>query len=82
MRIHYVCDLCGQEYDELSDCMLCEDNHVRPTPFGLDCTGYIRIKAEMYPSIINVPMNNGRVVQYEYAQLLPAATQIKGEEKL
>jgi hypothetical protein len=72
LRIIYECDLCGNHFDSWGECMYCEDTHVKPL-IPMDCSGYIewRQSGTQYPSIINVPMNNGHTMQYELVGQLP-----------
>lgn len=62
---HYICEICGTEYNEKEKCKLCEYGHHRPKgidgaqwyPIGQDGSGY--------PARVHILMDNGETITYK-----------------
>lgn len=62
---HYICEICGTEYNDKKRCNNCELGHVRPVEI---CQArYIAISdnAKGYPLSISIKMEDGKIVIYK-----------------
>lgn len=62
---HYICELCGTEYNDEKKCEECETGHVKPE--GIERAEWISIKKDNsgYPTKIHVKMSNGKTITYK-----------------
>lgn len=62
---HYICEICGTEYNEKSKAQNCERGHVAPVE--IKKAKYINIKDNQkgYPISIDVRMADGEIVTYK-----------------
>lgn len=62
---HYICEVCGTEYNEKGKCKQCESGHNKPKgidgaqwyPIGQDGSGY--------PARVHILMDNGETITYK-----------------
>lgn len=61
----WVCDFCGTQYKDKSDCVKCEKSHRVPTE--IKDTRYIAMKDNLkgYPTQIHVKFDDGTVQVYK-----------------
>ena len=57
----YICDFCGADYDNKTDCLLCENKH--KIPVSIERKIYSDF-GQKYPSVLYVKMNNGETIAY------------------
>lgn len=62
---HYICELCGTEYNEKEKCERCEKGHKRPT--GIVGANFTPITSDGsgYPAKVHILMNNGETITYK-----------------
>jgi hypothetical protein len=62
---HYICELCGTEYNDKKKCEECETGHVKPTE--IDDATWIAIKRDGsgYPTKVHIKMSNGNTITYK-----------------
>lgn len=63
---HYICDFCGAEYDNKTECQECEKRH--KTPVSIEGQRYSRpILNDWigYPSILLIKMDDGEIIEYK-----------------
>lgn len=62
---HYICEICGTEYNEKSKAEACEKGHKKPVE--ITNADYISISNDRkgYPMRITVKMSDGTVCIYE-----------------
>lgn len=62
---HYICEVCGTEYNDMQKCIDCESGHHKPVkiidakwaPLNNDRSGY--------PARIYIKMSNGETITYK-----------------
>lgn len=61
---HYICEVCGTEYNEKKKCTDCESGHHKPV--GISSAKWVSIgnNRSGYPTRIYVKMSNGETVTY------------------
>ena len=59
---HYICDFCGAEYDNKTDCLLCENKH--KMPLSIESKRYNAF-GQKYPSVLYVKMDDGEIIEYK-----------------
>lgn len=62
---HYICDFCGAEYDNKTDCLLCENKH--KMPLSIESKRYNAF-GQKYPSVLYVKMDDGETIAYMKGQ--------------
>lgn len=62
---HYICEICGTEYNDKNKCIQCEKNHCK----GVEIVGYrfqsYKSNRKGYPDVLNVKMEDGTVQAYK-----------------
>ena len=66
MKTLYVCDLCGQVFEEEADAKHCEKGHIHPD----EVSAMVYPKKDMYPYKVRVRFGNITAV-YKYESGLP-----------
>ena len=63
---HYICDFCGAEYDNKTECQECEKRHKTPVSIEGQQYGKPRLNDWLgYPSILRVKMDDGEIIEYK-----------------
>ena len=62
--MHYVCEVCGTEYDNKYECARCEKGHRMPVKFIGSKYQPITINALGIPDVISIEFDNGEVYGY------------------
>ena len=62
---HYICEICGTEYNSRLKCEECESGHVMPVK--IDGANFIPMRNNRsgYPTQIHVKMSNGETITYK-----------------
>ena len=62
MKIKYICDYCGKEYDSMVACSECENTHK-----------YIikKVNLEHFPNDVTLEIGNGLRSLYKFESILP-----------
>ncbi len=62
---HYICEICGTEYNNKNDCVKCEKGHCKPVSIAV--ARYISMAQNKsgYPVEICVKMDDGKTVTYK-----------------
>lgn len=62
---HYICEVCGTEYNDKKKCMDCEKKHVKPEL--IEGARYLPIKndGKGYPITVHIKMSNGETITYK-----------------
>ena len=63
---HYICEICGTEYNEKKKCENCEKGHNKPKKIVKAKYRAISQNALGIPTHIDVEMENGKVYTYKY----------------
>lgn len=75
MRVHieefYICDICGEVYDNKNDCRRCEQSHLAPISVVPSSAKYID---NSYPRSLQVMMNDGNVAEYHFHSIVSSPT--------
>lgn len=77
MKTIYVCDLCGEQFNEWEQCYDHEREHIKPEAYNVRPTVYRNMQP--YPILVSIPMSNGAICQYIFDSLLQPP--LKKEEK-
>lgn len=57
---HYICEICGAEYESKEECRECEHCHNKP----IEIIKVEYKKNGSYPSKVYIRMSNGQIVEY------------------
>ncbi len=62
---HYICEICGTEYNNKDRCVNCEKGHCKPVK--IKGAKYLSLdrNAKGYPTSIHVEMEDGQVIAYK-----------------
>lgn len=62
---HYVCEICGTEYDDKERCARCEYWHIRPVK--IEGMQHVPLKQDPYgyPLSVDIEMEDGKIIKYE-----------------
>lgn len=62
---HYICEVCGTEYNDKSKCSACEKGHKKPVE--IVGASYVSIHSNVkgYPTRITVKMSDGSEQTYK-----------------
>ena len=59
---HYICEICGTEFDNEGECRACENGHIMPVKF----TGWSYYSSSV-PKVINIEFDDGN--EYAYRRI-------------
>ena len=62
---HYICEICGTEYNDKSKAVKCEKGHCKPVEIVKSRYLKIEDNAKGYPIKITVKMADGKEVEYK-----------------
>lgn len=62
---HYICEVCGTEYNDKKKCMDCESKHIKPVSIEKFRHISMTQNAKGYPMSVDIKMSNGEVVTYK-----------------
>ena len=62
---HYICEICGTEYNNKLKCEECESGHVKPVKIDGANWVSMRNNGSGYPTQIHVKMSNGETITYK-----------------
>lgn len=62
---HYICEICGTEYNDKKKCQDCEKGHVMPKEIVGHNHISMRNNASGYPTMVRIKMSNGETIIYK-----------------
>lgn len=62
---HYICDICGTEYNDKNQCAGCETGHRQPKKIVRTKYLPIKINALGIPQVIEVEFDDGSKFEYK-----------------
>lgn len=62
---HYICELCGTEYNDKSKAMRCEKGHREPKEIVKSRYNAIIDNLKGYPIAIDIKMSDNNVITYK-----------------
>lgn len=62
---HYICEVCGTEYNDKEKCADCESGHHKPLEISGANWVSMRNNGSGYPTKIHVKMSNGETITYK-----------------
>lgn len=62
---HYICEICGTEYDDKERCAGCEGWHI--SPIRIEEMQHVPLKQDPYgyPLSVDIEMEDGKIIKYE-----------------
>lgn len=85
----YICELCGEEFENFHKALDHEASHIRPDNYLVKPLRYLSKDVSCcselndprpYPLDISVPMNDGALVQYTFDRIIVPAPQLEPED--
>lgn len=62
---HYICEVCGTEYNDKKKCEECETGHVKPKRIYSSTFITINRDRSGYPTKVSIEMGDGKIITYK-----------------
>lgn len=62
---HFICEICGTEYNDKKKCADCEKGHIKPEE--INGAKYVSITNNKsgYPLAVHIKMSDGKIITYK-----------------